>query len=137
MALFDTVQDVFNKVWNEFVVLGRERAVNDIGDCVYRGSTVDEETGRETPDAASPVRCAIGVCLPDHLYDPEMENHGPSHIQDHWPEVYEEVFNGIDTYQLGLLQAAHDDSLDPIRVQLERAAKGLGLTIPSEAPKGA
>ncbi len=133
MALFETVQDVLNKVWQEFVVNGRERAVNDSGDCVYRGGTVDEDTGEETHSADSPVRCAIGVCLPDHLYNPAMENRAPTHIRKHWPEVYDEVFNGIDPTVLSLLQEAHDNSNigDNMQERLEGVAKLLNLTIPT------
>ena len=130
MALFPTVQDVLNKVWQEFVVNGRKRAVNEVGKCMYRGSTVDID-GDVIHNANSPVRCAIGVCIPDDLYDPEMENHVIAHIKNNWPEVYEEVFNGIDIFALSRLQSAHDNTTATMREQLEDAAKALNLTIPT------
>ena len=78
------------------------------------------------------MRCAIGVCLPDHLYDPAMENHSPVYLQGKWPEMYDEVFNGIDPLSLDALQDAHDSQLSPIREKLESVAEQLHLTIPSK-----
>lgn len=125
MALFPTLQDVFNKAWQAFVIGHRPQAVAH-GVCVYRGGD----------DKASDTRCVIGVCLPDDLYDPDMEHHGIHNIADQWPETYDQVFNGIEVDELAELQDAHDsrnsETEDGMRRSLEYFAEHYSLTIPGE-----
>lgn len=66
MAVYETLQPIFDKIWQEFVVDGRKRAAIGEGleeTCVYRGNH----------DAHSDTRCAIGVCIPNNMYDPDLE----------------------------------------------------------------
>lgn len=51
-------QEIFNKLWDHFVVQGNPQSTNG-NVCLYRG-----------PNGA---RCAAGVVLPDEHYDPKLE----------------------------------------------------------------
>ncbi len=108
MAVYDSLQPVFNKVWEEFVVNKRERA-HDGEQCVYRGSSLDDATGLLDHDPQSDVRCAIGVCIPDNMYNPVIEGHGIMGAKATAPQWYEDVFNGIEAYVLKELQLMHDN----------------------------
>ena len=68
-----TNQEIFDKAWQAFVVEQRPASVGQPDDgvglslsCLYRG-----------PDGS---RCAIGLCIPDDLYDPCMERQGPQDL---------------------------------------------------------
>lgn len=54
-----TKQEVLNKVWDWFVVQGKPRSASE-SSCFYRQPETD-------------CRCAIGVLIPDELYDPVIE----------------------------------------------------------------
>lgn len=135
MAVHTTKQDVFNIVWQEFVVDGRQQAYDREEDkCVYRGS--DPDTKKREAD--SDMRCLVGVCIPDDMYDPELEYHGGiSNVYNNMSEWYESVFNGIDVAFLSSLQRAHDDAGNSeftadITARLRGVAEDHGLTIPGE-----
>lgn len=124
MAVFSTLQPVFNKIWQEFVVGDRKRAVKNKGIdeiCVYRG-------GR---NAHSNTRCAIGVCIPDDMYDPRIESNSViAQVQRNMPEWYESVFNGIDVTALSFLQATHDMYFDEFESRMREFADTNHLLIP-------
>ena len=61
MHKLPSAQEVFDIVVNHLVTQ-RRPAYNDIRNCVYRA-----------PDG---LRCAVGVLIPDDLYDPEFEGVG-------------------------------------------------------------
>jgi len=56
-------QQVYEKIRAHFTHPGEELATETGRGCVYRGDY----------DAHSPVRCAVGVLIPDEVYEPEME----------------------------------------------------------------
>lgn len=58
-----TKQTIFNKVWNHFIVKkGKASFSSEMKQCLYRG-----------PNGA---KCAIGVLIPDSVYEPKMEKFG-------------------------------------------------------------
>ena len=119
-AVHSELQSVFSTVWHEFVVNHRERAAKD-GVCLYRGGDRDPE---------SDVRCIIGVCIPNDLYDPALEHNTIGTLCHGKPAWYKRVFNGIDVDALIDLQAIHDDCFENIREQLIQFAKDYNLQWP-------
>lgn len=121
-AVYTELQPVFNKIWQEFVAGDRERALasNGMG-CVYRGDR----------DAASETRCALGVCIPDDMYNPEIDRYGSiTDVRDHMSEWYESVFNGIGSEHLQSLQYIHDLHFGTFEDEMRAFAKENNLTIP-------
>ncbi len=119
-AVYTELQPVFNKIWQEFVVDKRSRAATAFG-CVYRGGS----------DAASEIRCAIGVCIPDDMYDSELDHHGSiADIHDEMPEWYKSVFNGVKKTQLLKLQFIHDSHFKDFEGEMRAFADDHNLTIP-------
>lgn len=126
MSIYTTNQEVFDKVWEAFVVGDRQRAVREKGTpeevCVYRGDR----------DAHSNTRCAIGVCIPDDMYDPELEEHGSiGMIHDNLSKWYNDVFNGIQVTFLSALQQIHDHSFGTFEKEMRKTASAYHLYIPS------
>lgn len=120
MPVYTELQPVFNKVWQEFVVEKRARAVIGIS-CVYRGDRI----------ADSNTRCALGVCIPDDMYDSRIEHHGSiRNVQKCMPEWFESVFNGIDPEDLRGLQVIHDEQFIAFESKMREFAEAHGLTIP-------
>lgn len=70
----------------------RVRSDGDI-DCLYRG-----EEGR---------RCAVGVLIPDELYDPSYESTGAWSLPD--PLLETILPDGMTASDLELIQEAHDN----------------------------
>lgn len=64
--------------------------------CIYRGEN----------DPASPVRCFVGVIIPDEIYNPEFENEPASLIFDVLAPL---VATDVTPAWLDNLQAIHDD----------------------------
>lgn len=127
MAVYDILQPVFNKVWQEFVVNKRGRAWSKGGGmCVYRGDSADHAAY----DPASDVRCAIGVLIPDNMYDDNIESHGIVGVHELMPDWYESMFNGLDAHVLNELQAIHDMEFSTFEVSMIEFANRHGLTIP-------
>lgn len=125
MAVYDTNQAVFDKVWEAFVVGDRQRAVCNKGmtieTCVYRGDQ----------DAHSDTRCAIGVCIPDDMYDPELDSQGSiRQVHEVMPDWYDSVFNGIQVNFLAALQRIHDQSFETFEDSMRKTAAAYKLTIP-------
>lgn len=90
-----TNQHVFEQVWRHFVVERNEPGMAQ-GVCFLRG--------------ANDTRCAIGLLIPDRLYDESMENRkmrGPRGILTHYPRVAEH-FSNVSGQLLESLQWAHD-----------------------------
>jgi len=57
-----TNQEIFDKVWNHFVVnKGPASFNNESGMCKYRGD--------------NGAKCAVGLFIPDEDYDPKIENY--------------------------------------------------------------
>jgi hypothetical protein len=89
-----TLQDVFNKNWQCFVIEGQPRAVNTNQQCCYK-----------TSDGK---KCAIGVCIPDEIYRPTMNGSGSVYglMQEFGSISY--LFGNIGIEILAALQSIHD-----------------------------
>lgn len=125
MSVYTELQPVFDKIWQEFVTGGRKRAVRQRGTmgerCIYRGDQ----------DAHSDTRCAIGVCIPDDMYDPDLDkNSSIGSVYHAMPEWYESVFNGIPVNDLIYLQATHDHYFDTFENRMRTFARVRNLSIP-------
>ncbi len=121
-----TKQEIFNKVWDWFVVKNNPRSVSPTGSCCYRG--------------VNGSKCAIGVLLPDELYQPRFEGYlakdllmalatagpaGVAFVESIGGEVDSDLF-------LQQLQDAHDDShVCPVYGALRDVAEEFKLAIPS------
>lgn len=91
-----TMQSAFDKVWNHFSKESAKPAY-DGWSCVYRLNN--------NPNAKT--RCAMGVLIPNKLYDPEMEGTAASGILDY--EGIRELFDrGMREGFLDELQSCHD-----------------------------
>lgn len=55
-------QEIFNRVWQHFIIERQPRSVTSDGHCRYRG-----------PEGA---KCAVGLFIPDDCYSPWMEGLG-------------------------------------------------------------
>lgn len=136
MAVHTTKQAVFNIVWEEFAVKGRPQAFDQAaGKCVYRG--LNPATKKREAD--SDMRCVVGVCIPDNMYDPDLDSYGSiSRVHGNMSKWYNRVFNGIDVKYLILLQRAHDTSppgetfTKSMNTKLREIAEDQDLTIPGE-----
>lgn len=113
-----THQEIFDKAWLGLKAQGFKRAWDESHQqCVYRA-----------PDG---LRCAIGHCIPDEVYDPEMEKLGA--INGLLGEfTLGGIFYGVDVYWLIRLQACHDDcdGAQDMEEALRFFAAAWQLTIP-------
>ena len=113
-----SLQDVFNKVWERAKIKERSESLQS---CLYRN-----------PDG-SKNHCFVGVCIPDELYDPKMDEAatGADQLLIKYPKVCE-LFNFQDAGLALLdLQRIHDygdpDDWEP---ELVKFASNNNLTIP-------
>ena len=111
-----TKQEIFNTVRDHLLTQGT-RSTNKRGRCAYRG-----EDG---------ARCAVGALIPDHLYDPTLEDLGV------WSTFLDSVMYecGVpselraDDKMVGQLQRIHDRTLpEDWSYELTRLAEREGLT---------
>lgn len=113
-----TKQEIFDKVWDWFVVQGNPRSINELGQCFYRRD-----------DGA---KCAVGILIPDEAYIPSWDTTNVSATNLPW------VIDNFDTETVGFLQhlqSAHDStgaSIPNIRERFLAVASSHGLTVPSE-----
>jgi hypothetical protein len=120
-----TLQAMFNKVWRHFVVKKGKPSYDVEGGkgCMYRG-----------PDGAM---CAIGLCIPDKVYKPDMEGENVFGISKR-PGI-EALFGHIDLKDLAGLQDCHDSNTElsgaqfttAMRRDLRCFAKIHGLKVPA------
>ncbi len=69
-----TLQNVFDRAWKWFVVEGHPQSIEKGStSCLYRG-----------PKGA---KCAIGICIPDKMYNKEMEGEAVDDLYESFPEV--------------------------------------------------
>ena len=116
-------QEVFNMAVRGLAWQGFRRSVSPSGRCQYRGGG-----GR---------KCAIGHCIPDEEYMPEME--GKSISSEVMTTVRTRLFAGADLPFLAALQAAHDSPFsgvtpEDLRSTLSDVAKRYNLTWPEDVP---
>lgn len=118
-----SLQDVFNKVWERAKI--KERCESEVA-CLYRN-----------PDG-SKNHCFVGVCIPDELYDPKMDEvaSGAITILNKYPKVCE-LFNFNEAgFILNELQAIHDyNDYDDWDSNLREFAYKYKLTIPENKYK--
>lgn len=120
MPVYTELQPVFNKIWQEFVVEKRPQAMINMR-CIYRSQGNKNST----------LRCAIGVCIPDDMYDPKIDTYGAINIvAESMPAWYESVFNGINTKDLRELQRLHDKDFWQFEIRMRVFAEEHDLTIP-------
>lgn len=122
-----TKQEIFNIAWTGLKAQGFRKALNSNGDCVYR--------------ARNGTRCAVGMVLPDHLYEWEMDNQevggtGVINLVKNFPKV-RKLFGGSKDMLnfLSALQGCHDsgdDEPEDMERQLRSFAKRRRLSIPTE-----
>ena len=129
-------QDLFNKAYVGVLVNGFSfNQSNDV--CAYRSSG----------QADDPVRCGIGHCIPDDVYDPTIEGKGVSEALRASPSLRDAL--GLDYSDdllfLEELQDVHDDAcanrdaedfddikdLEAYRKNMRLFAKGHGLILPT------
>ena len=116
-----TQQQVFDKVWNYFVVEKHEPATN-CGDCYYR-----TEEGR---------KCAIGIFIPDEVYYEDMECCEPRPLVNLLLDMGYDELNGMDDNFLLDLRECHDfsavygDFCLSIKDSLTKLAENYGLQVP-------
>lgn len=117
-----TEQEIFNRVWDEFVTQGKPLSVRLGGmQCQYRGQGGN--------------KCAFGIFIPDDKYSLGMEGKSASRVIEDWDLQEFRPFKGI----LNQLQVIHDTaagmygitSVVPIKEGLENYAKFHGFEIPS------
>jgi hypothetical protein len=123
-------QEVFDTV----IAHLRQQGVRAVGTCnagptcAYRGQ--------------NGTKCAVGVLLPDALYDPRMEGFDIEMLYEDFPKVIEH-FSNVNMALLRELQCVHDnylpDEASEITANFERQAQlvaaEFGLTY--TAPEGA
>ena len=129
-----TNQEVFNTVWNHFVVDRNTYSVDETGVCQYRGEGPKEG-----------AKCAIGLFIPDDIYNFEMEEWtGPEDLIKNSLDMAF-IFKGISTGFLDKLRDCHDSAalvdwddndsnenifLSEMIKNLERVAGVWGLVVP-------
>lgn len=115
-------QEYFDEVWNHFVV---EEAPNSTDGEYYRYRGPNGE------------KCAIGLLIPDELYDPKMELTTIEELLNDNPTI-QKLFDANSLTFLQLLQGAHDSSNEAtnrtfheqIKNRLTMVAYANALTIP-------
>jgi len=120
-----TPQEIFDTVARHLFTQGEragyERNREDCGDesfaCRYRG-----------PGGTA---CAVGVLIPDAVYDPEMEGAGVMLLIDNFgpnlPPWMRDNFELLDRLQMVHDQEAHWISDERMRFELSTAAQSYGL----------
>jgi hypothetical protein len=76
-----TRQQMFDRVWQHFVV-EKGPASGNVTRCYYRS-----ENG---------AKCALGLLIPDEMYDPQMEGTPSQALLGGWPQVRELLEQGYD-----------------------------------------
>jgi len=121
-----TEQEIFDRVWQHFIVGGAPFSLNG-RKCAYRG--VGTHNGVR-------VRCAVGLFISDDNYDPLFEGVG---LGEHTDELLGALEPGCEDHEnlLYELQQAHDICAlsrrgDVFRELLVDVAQDHGLQVPSD-----
>lgn len=122
-----TAQQIFDKVWNHFVVEKQPFAYDDDGGCFYRG-----------PGGA---RCAVGLFIPNQAYRRSMEKRAiydvidsdktPKRLRDFLAE-HAELFHALqESHDAAAQDARHgDDGIKTFKAALRGVAAVHGLRVP-------
>lgn len=117
-------QEIFTKAYIGLRDQGFERSVtvDEHGDetCAYRGD--------------NGLKCAIGHCIPDERYKPELEGDTPNHNPKLLGKALGFSLTPEDALWLTDLQRCHDSACSGSGVQryLRRFAEKHGLEVPSD-----
>jgi len=118
-----TKQEIFNEVWNWFIVDKQPKSVSEKGACMYRG-----DNGK---------RCAMGIFVEDGEYDPTFEGGSVDILLGHNISRRLREFVGSNLSILEVLQIAHDSASDnpdefhaSVCNKLTRIARNNKLVIP-------
>lgn len=109
-----TEQEIFNMAYIGLAKQGFERSFDDETKyCLYRG-----------PDGR---KCALGHCIPDEIYDDELESIALAEVVEKIPDL-----SGVDIFFLENLRNCHDKGTSPIvmTLHLSAFAEESGLSIP-------
>ena len=127
-----TSQEAFNKVWDWFVVKKNAASVTYVVgievNCAYRGE--------------NNTKCAVGIFIPDEMYDPRIEGMSYRLLFDNRPDIAC-LFSGLTDRFICQLQMAHDEAAvktacnpEGFTYEIERHLRGLAsaweLRIPEE-----
>lgn len=128
-----TEQEIFDKVWHHFVTEENPRSFVETangGTCRFRQDLT----------ATCPVRCAVGLFIPDDVYEPAMDDGCGSaydliELHELPPEI-EGLFEEHATL-FRELQSTHDSSEHPtdLRTGLRNIALRYGFTVPTAEPQ--
>lgn len=94
-------QEIFDRVAAHLMQQGRVSVREREESCAYRG--------------AGGARCAVGLLIPDDLYDADMEGSRAGYILTVWPKLGDLLDVRLNGNLLDELQHIHDDAivLDP------------------------
>lgn len=98
MAVYDTMQAVFDRVWDHFITKGNPPGFDHAEHkCVYRQGN---------------LQCAIGCCIPDSTRYRDLHAFGGSirTLFEEFPAQAKEIFDDLPLDFLADLQDAHDES---------------------------
>ena len=119
-----TKQEVFNKVWDHFVTKRNPQSIS-ADRCMYR------QDGTPT----CPVRCAVGLFIPDAEYSTYLEGAMPATIMGHIPSMLliDVSIKFWDDLQRCHDNAAYVDFHNSVRDKLEIFADAYGLEVPNDS----
>jgi hypothetical protein len=111
--LFDNQQDLFNHIVKHLLTQGQQSKSNNV--CAYR-------------DADGVNACAVGACIPDEFYVPQMEGRGVWSMNQEFGIFPKEWIDVLDH-----CQSIHDATPpENWKVHLTKVAQVLGLRMPQE-----
>jgi hypothetical protein len=105
-----TTQEAYEKIRNHFLqpdavfAVDPRSGIYGKGSCIYRGDY----------DPHSPVRCAFGVLIPDHLYKLQMETKTAEAVLRDHDTLADALKDGDQRYEINFVmfvdeaQSAHD-----------------------------
>ena len=110
-------QEAFNAAWLGLKSQGFELSVDINGICRYRGQ--------------NGLKCALGWCVPDDMYNPKIEGWGAR-------DLLLSICEQTDVLFFDKLQICHDYAKDPSDMErrLRDLAKDYNLTIPEGDENG-
>lgn len=112
-----TLQQVFDKIYTHFIIEGNPRSITIEGECRFRGK--------------NGTKCAIGLFIPDEVYEEKMETLGIASLFQNYPTM-EDILGDLSEFELSTLQKYHDMALTTaiFRDALKNFAQTRGLTVP-------
>lgn len=120
-----TKQKAFNKVWDHFVTKQSPLSIakGKMNSCCYR---LDHT-------ASCPIRCAVGLFIPDEVYNPKFEGLTVVGLLEEFPEALKNIDEN-NIYFYSALQNVHDSMIDSSELSLQDKlrylAKQYKLTVP-------